>query len=201
MELSILRQAKEHFRTADPLLSDLADRYTDYRPQIASGPAFAVLCESIVSQQLSVKAADVIYGRVQDLLGEVMPERVLAADDEALRACGLSRPKVRYVRHLAEAIVTGLVVPADFPNLTDAAIIEQLLRVKGIGLWTAQMYLIFGLGRPDVLPVADLGLRRAVMLRYGLEAMPEADTLHRIGAPWAPYRSAATLFLWRSLAD
>jgi len=200
LDPAIITKAKKHFAAVDPVLAELAVRYPDCRPQIAAGTPFAVLCQSIVSQQLSNKVADVIWARLVDRLGgDVTPGRLQATDDTVLRACGLSRPKVRYARCLADFFADGRVNPESFPALDDTAVVAQLTAVPGIGEWTAHMYLIFGLGRPDVLPVGDLGLRKAVRLQYSLAALPDADTLTSLGEKWRPYRSVATLFLWRSL--
>jgi DNA-3-methyladenine glycosylase II len=163
--------------------------------------AYGTLIRSIVGQQLSTKAAATIFGRVLDLFGGEVPEpkQLIGADPDALRAAGLSRAKVAYLRDLAERVEDG---DLDFDHLTelsDEQVSEQLTAVKGLGQWTADMFLIFHLGRPDVLAVGDLGIRRAVERAYGLPEIPDAATLTRIAEPWRPYRSLGCLYLWASL--
>jgi DNA-3-methyladenine glycosylase II len=156
---------------------------------------------SIVGQQLSTKAARTIYERLIDLFGGKTPSpgELLAADPEAIRAAGLSRPKVSYLRSLAEHVESGELELARLSELSDEEVSEQLTAVKGLGQWTADMFLIFHLGRPDVLPVGDLGIRRAVERAYGLPELPDAARLIEIGESWRPNRSLASLYLWRSL--
>jgi DNA-3-methyladenine glycosylase II len=163
--------------------------------------AYGTLIRSIVGQQLSTKAAATIFGRVLDLFGGEVPapKQLIGADPDALRAAGLSRAKVAYLRDLAERVEDG---DLDFDHLTelsDEQVSEQLTAVKGLGQWTADMFLIFHLGRPDVLAVGDLGIRRAVERAYVLPEIPDAATLTRIAEPWRPYRSLGCLYLWASL--
>lgn len=167
----------------------------------AEGTHFDAILRSIVYQQLSGKAAGTIHGRVLGLFGgrAPLPGELLATPDEHLRGAGLSRQKIGYLRDLA-ARAHGGAIPIDtLHELEDAAIIEALTSVKGVGRWTAQMFLMFRLGRPDVLPELDLGIRKAVMLAYGLRKMPEPRRLTEIGAPWSPYATIASWYLWRSL--
>jgi DNA-3-methyladenine glycosylase II len=156
---------------------------------------------SIVGQQLSTRAANTIYGRVLELFGGNVPTptQLIAADPDALRAAGLSRAKVVYLRDLAERVEDGELDLDHLTELSDDQVTEQLTAVKGIGQWSADMFLIFQLGRPDVLAVGDLGIRRAVERAYGLKKIPDAKTVTRIGEPWRPYRSLACLYLWASL--
>jgi DNA-3-methyladenine glycosylase II len=148
-----------------------------------------------------VKAARSIYDRLCALFGGRTPQpaELLAADPDRLRECGLSRPKIAYLRDLATRVEDGELELARVAVLSDEHVVEELTRVKGLGRWTAEMFLIFHLGRPDVLPVGDLGIRRAVERAYGLAELPEAAELERIAAPWRPHRSLACLYLWRSL--
>lgn len=163
------------------------------------GTAFQTLARSIVGQQISVKAARSIWGRFEDACGTVKPERVLALDEPAMRACGFSGQKVAYVRDLAARFESGAVKPRRWPRMDDEAIIEELVQVKGIGRWTVEMFLMFHLKRPDVLPVDDLGLRRAMERAYnGGEALTK-DEMRAIGEPWAPWRTVASWYLWRTL--
>ncbi|HEY7630817.1 MAG TPA: DNA-3-methyladenine glycosylase [Thermoleophilaceae bacterium] len=165
--------------------------------------AYGVLVRSIVGQQLSTRAADKIYGRVVDLFGGDVPQpkRLIAADPDALRGAGLSRAKVAYLRDLAERVEDGELDLDRLAELPDEGVSEQLTMVKGIGQWSADMFLIFHLGRPDVLAVGDLGIRRAVELAYGLKKIPDPKEVVRIGEPWRPYRSLACLYLWTSLQN
>ncbi len=156
---------------------------------------------SIVGQQLSVKAAATIRDRVAALgrNGFPTPETLLAVSEDELRACGLSRAKTSYVREAARSWVAGDVAHEDIPLAPDEKVIEQLVRLRGVGRWTAEMVLIFSLQRPDVLAVDDLGIRAAVQRVYGLAERPSQAEVLRIGEPWRPYRSYASLYLWRSL--
>ncbi len=162
---------------------------------------FAALCEAIVSQQLSTKAAQTIYGRFRSRFDRntPTPAGVLALDTADLRNAGLSRGKVSYVRDLAEKFLDSSIPRRRFAGMDDDAIIEALTQVKGIGVWTAQMFLIFVLNRPDVLPVDDLGLRKAVQQHYGLGALPEAAEFTSLAKPWRPHRTTAVWYLWQSL--
>jgi DNA-3-methyladenine glycosylase II len=163
--------------------------------------AYGALVRSIVGQQLSTKAAATIYGRMTELWhGRTpTPQELLDADPDAIRAAGLSRPKIAYLRSLAEHVLSGELELDRLSELSDEEIAAELTAVKGLGQWTADMFLVFFLGRPDVLPVGDLGVRKAVQQAYELEAMPTAPELEELGEPWRPYRSLASLYLWRSL--
>jgi len=163
--------------------------------------AYGILVRSIVGQQLSTRAASTIYGRVVELFGGEVPApaELIAADPDTLRAAGLSRAKVAYLRDLAERVEDGDLDLDHLTELSDAQVSEQLTAVKGIGQWSADMFLIFHLGRPDILAVGDLGIRRAAERAYGLKKIPDAKTLTRIAEPWRPYRSFACLYRWASL--
>jgi DNA-3-methyladenine glycosylase II len=199
--------AVEHLRAADPVLRELIDSLDidevirDGRPG-RFGDHYGALVRSIVGQQLSNRAARAIYARLTDRFGgrTPTPAEVLADDPEELRtAAGLSHAKVRYLRSLAEHVEDGSLELDKLDSLPDEEVIAALTAVKGIGEWSSHMFLIFHLGRPDVLAVGDLGIRRAVMTRYGLDALPTTGELERIGEPWQPYRTLACLFLWHSL--
>lgn len=193
-------EAEAHLSAADPVIARLiAERGTC---RLEPDPRhFLVLVRAIVGQQISVKAAASIRGRLAGLMpgGEVTPEGIVALDEEQLRAAGLSRPKARYIRDLAEKVVAGVVELARLPEMEDEEVIRELVQVKGIGRWTAEMFLIFCLGRLDVLSVDDMGVRAAVRRAYGLSALPGKPELHAIAEPWHPYASIATWYLWRSL--
>ena len=185
-----------HLRAADPVIERLlaAVGPCELAP---TGHSFATLADAIVSQQISIQAAAAIMRRLEAALGGVVaPLPVLEASDEILRAAGLSGQKVRYLRDLAAFATTeGF---ARLPEQDDAAAIAALTAVKGVGRWTAEIYLMFALGRLDVLPADDLGLRYAVQQFYGLDAPPAAKTIRAIGEPWQPYRSVAAWYLWRA---
>jgi DNA-3-methyladenine glycosylase II len=160
------------------------------------------LTGSIVSQQLSTKAAATIFGRFVALFPEgsaLSAPAILAIDDVTLRGVGLSSQKVRYLRDLCERIVDGRLVLDEIETLEDEAVIERLTEVKGFGRWTAEMFLMFRLHRPDVLPVDDLGIVNAVQRLYRLRKRPDAKKLNKLGEAWKPYRSVASWYLWQSL--
>jgi DNA-3-methyladenine glycosylase II len=162
---------------------------------------FPALARAIIFQQLAGAAATAIHNRVVDQIGGgrfPTPEQLLAATDEQLRAAGLSRGKMAYLRDLAAHVRDGLLNFHRFARMDDEAVIADLTRVKGIGRWTAEMFLMFNLRRPDVLPVDDLGLRNAAGKMYALRAAPTAKELRAMGEPWRPYRTAASWYLWQS---
>jgi DNA-3-methyladenine glycosylase II len=165
--------------------------------------AYGALLRAIVGQQLSTKAARTIYGRVVDLFGgsTPSPEQLLEASEEDLRGCGLSGRKVEYVRDLAAHVLSGELELERLGDLSDEEVIEEIVAVRGLGQWTAEMFLIFHLERPDVLSGGDLGIRKAVQIEYGLEEMPAPKQVLEIGETWRPYRSLASLYLWESLAS
>jgi DNA-3-methyladenine glycosylase II len=197
--------ALQQLRTSDPVMRRLVDRHgplnDEERRRGRPLEPYGALVRSIVGQQLSTKAARSIYGRLTELFGGKTPSpaELLAADPEEVRSAGLSRPKVAYLRSLAEHVESGELELARLSELPDDEVSEQLTAVKGLGQWTADMFLIFHLGRPDVLPVGDLGIRRAVEREYGLDDLPDAARLTEIGESWRPQRSLASLYLWRSL--
>ena len=194
-----MRKALRHLRNADPVLGALIDRVGPYRIEYLE-PAFDTLAKSIVYQQLSGKAARTIYSRLSDALGgEVTPERVLKLTPARMRALGLSKQKIAYIRDLAAQTRDGRVDFAALPGLDDDAVVETLTRVKGVGVWTAHMFLIFALRRSDVLPVGDLGIRAAVRRAYALEETPTPGDVEERGRAWRPYASVASWYLWRSL--
>src|SRR5262245_57504680 len=182
-----------HLCDADPVLRQIIERVGPFRlrtPRRVDG--FASLARAIVFQQLSGKAAETIHGRFAALFnGRPSPSRVLAATERRLRSVGLSRAKALAVRDLAAATRDGRLTFPLSRRLEDAAVVERLTSVRGIGTWTAQMFLMFQWGRPDVLPVADLGLRNAVRRAYRLRADPDSSRLERLALPWRPFRSVA----------
>lgn len=160
---------------------------------------FESLVESIVSQQLSVKASDTIYGRVLALGGGKLlpPVELLAVPEETLRKAGLSGQKARYIQDLCTKVVDGRVVLTDLEKLGDEEVIERLRLVKGIGRWTAEMFLMFRLGRPDILPVADLGIQQGMRKLYKMRDVPTPEKMEKVAKKWRPYRSIACWYLWR----
>jgi DNA-3-methyladenine glycosylase II len=164
------------------------------------GNAFHILVRSIVSQLISTKAALTIGARVEAAAGALglTPEGIAAVSEETLRGCGLSRNKALAMHDLARRALNGDLPLAAFDDMSDDEIIARLVEVRGIGQWTAEMYLIFALGRMDVLPVDDFGFRAGVMQSYGLAEMPERAALREMGENWRPYRSIATWYFWRS---
>ncbi|MDQ3568343.1 MAG: DNA-3-methyladenine glycosylase [Actinomycetota bacterium] len=163
--------------------------------------AYGVLVRTIVGQQLSTKAARSIYNRLAAIFGDrpPTPEELLAADEDELRAAGLSRPKIRYLRDLASHVLTGEVDFDSMHALSDEEVSARITAVKGLGQWSADMFLMFHLSRPDVLPVGDLGVRRAVERAYELPEMPDPDALRILAEPWRPHRTLASFYLWESL--
>ena len=159
--------------------------------------SFAALARSIVSQQLSVQAAKKTYQRLTKTLGQPKPRPILEADPKMLRDAGLSWQKVSYMIDLAEKVESGTLLLDKLQFLPDEEVVGELTQVKGVGVWTAQMFLIFHLGRLDVLPVGDLGVRNGFRDAYGLDDLPDNETMERIAAPWKPYRSIGAWYLWR----
>ena len=196
-----LRNATAQLRRSDPVLAAIIRDVGPCRLQTDDrGGAFAALVESILYQQITGKAAASIYGRVRRLIGRrhPRPQDILAVTEVALRGAGLSRQKVTYLRDLAERVTGGLKLRA-IGRLQDEAVIEALTEVKGIGRWTVEMFLIFRLGRLDVLPVHDYGIRKAMQRAYRLRKLPTPDRMRQLAEPWRPYRTVACWYLWRSL--
>jgi DNA-3-methyladenine glycosylase II len=188
-----------HLRSCDPKLSVVIDTVGKL-PKLELGDPWWELVDSIASQQLSVKAASTIVGRVEALFGHrPTPAELVGADPEKLRGAGLSWAKVRYLQDLGQKVEEGEIELHKLGRLTDEEIIAELTAVKGIGRWTAEMFLIFHLGREDILPVDDLGLQEAVKRAYNLKERPQSDQLAKLAEPWRPYRSIATRYLWKSL--
>jgi DNA-3-methyladenine glycosylase II len=167
------------------------------------GDAYGALLRAVVGQQLSVKAAATIFDRVLALFGGRMPtpQALLDAEPDDLRADGLSGRKVEYLQDLARHVLSGELEVDRLPNLPDETVVAEITAVRGLGVWTAHMFLMFHLERPDVLPVGDLGIRNAVKAAYGLDEPPAPEELERIAAPWRPHRSLACLYLWESLSN
>jgi DNA-3-methyladenine glycosylase II len=194
-----MKQAIHHLRTSDPVLSAIIERVGDYGIQFRQ-PDFETLVKSIVFQQLSGRVASVIFGRLSAAVkGAVTPESVLKLRPSRMRSLGLSTQKTAYIRDLARHTRAGTVVFEELPALPDDEVILRLTQVKGIGVWTAHMFLIFALQRTDVLPTGDLGIRNAMRKAYGLEALPTPEEMELMARRWRPYCSVASWYLWRSL--
>ncbi len=201
-----LEDAAAQLRAADPVLGAIIDRVgTEALGDPRRGRPrdhYGALVRTIVGQQLSTTAARAIYERLTERFGgrTPTPDEVLAEDPEELRAAaGLSRAKVGFLRSLAEHVTDGSLELHKLGRLSDDQVTAELVAVKGLGVWSADMFLMFHLQRPDVLPVGDLGIRRAVMVEYGLDALPGPETLETLAEPWRPHRTLACRFLWRSL--
>ena len=194
-----MRKAILHLKLADPVMAAIISRAGPYKIQYRE-PNFQTLVRSIVYQQLSGKAALTIFNRLLAAAGDPLtPERILKLRPARMRTLGLSKQKLTYIRELARLTRTGDVDFARLPELEDQAIVEQLTRVKGVGVWTVHMFLIFALRRPNVLPTGDLGVRAAMKKCYGLEQLPKPAEMEQIAQTWHPYCSVATWYLWRSL--
>jgi DNA-3-methyladenine glycosylase II len=204
---ALVRKAAEHLVVADAVLGALIESVGPLNPRrradrAAPGDHYAALVRSIVGQQLSTRAARSIWGRLLEYFDghPPTPAQVLEADSEGMRsAAGLSRAKVTFLRSLAEHVLDGSLELERLDLMPDEDVIAELTAVRGIGEWTTQMFLMFQLERPDVLAAGDLGIRRAVERLYALPELPAPTEVTRIGEPWAPYRTVACLYLWRSL--
>jgi DNA-3-methyladenine glycosylase II len=194
-----MKQAIHHLRTNDPVLSDIIQRVGDYGIRFRQ-PDFETLVKSIVFQQLSGRVASVIFGRLSAAVKDVVtPETILKLRPSRMRSLGLSTQKTAYIRDLARHTRAGTVVFEELSALPDDEVILRLTQVKGIGVWTAHMFLIFALQRTDILPTGDLGIRNAIRKAYNLEALPTPEDMERMAHRWRPYCSVASWYLWRSL--
>jgi DNA-3-methyladenine glycosylase II len=191
-------RAKRTLDRRDPVMSGIIRAF----PRIAltsRGEPFQTLVRSIVGQQISVKAAASIWGRLVLTAPQMRPDQILVIGSERLLACGLSRRKVEYITDLAHRFSEEAIRPAEWMHMDDERVIAELVQVRGIGRWTAEMFLMFNLLRPDVLPLDDLGLQKAVSLHYFLDMSVSRDAIRAIAEDWRPWRSVATWYLWRSL--
>ena len=194
--------AYRHLRAADPVIGDLIDQFGPYRPRPSPDP-YGALVRTILFQQLAGAAASAIMRRVFAIFGDEertpAPQDFLRVSDADLRTAGLSRQKTSYLRDLAQHIVDGRLDFEALAFVEDIAVVDHLTAVRGVGEWSAQMFLMFHLGRPDVLPVGDLGVRKGMQAAYGLRKEPSRKRAQRIGAPWAPYRSVGSWYMWRAM--
>lgn len=197
-----MRQAVRHLKKSDPALKAVIERVGPCRLTIVKdGTHFDHLVRCIVYQQLSGKAAATIHGRVLALYGgrRPTPAELAKAKVPALRAAGLSGRKVEYIQELARRTASGEIPIERLHEMTDEQVMETLTGIRGIGRWTAQMVMMFRLGHPDVFPELDLGVQKAVQKLHRMRKLPTPDKMQKIGVRWAPYRSVATWYLWRSL--
>jgi DNA-3-methyladenine glycosylase II len=196
-----MRQATIHLKRSDPVLREIIERVGPYRIQHTE-PDFETVARSIVFQQLSGSSARAIFGRLKEALGSdarMAPESILSLPLADARSAGLSQQKANYLRDLAQKTQTGVIDFARLPRFSDEQVVEHLTVVKGVGVWTAQMFLMFALRRPDVLATGDLGVRSAIRKAYRLRSHPAPARVEKLGARWRPYRSVACWYLWRSL--
>ncbi|HJX33427.1 MAG TPA: DNA-3-methyladenine glycosylase 2 family protein [Solirubrobacterales bacterium] len=207
---AVSAKARRELAAADPAMAALIERVGEIdletrlrrRSEERPGDAYGALLRAIVGQQLSTKAARTIYLRVIDIFdgSTPTPGQLLEASEQDLRGAGLSGRKVEYVRDLAAHVIAGELELDRLDELSDEDAISEIVAVRGLGQWTAEMFLLFHLERPDVLSGGDLGIRKAVRIEYGLEGMPAPERVLEIGEPWRPHRSLASLYLWESLA-
>ncbi|MBZ5581745.1 MAG: DNA-3-methyladenine glycosylase [Acidobacteriia bacterium] len=194
-----MEQAILHLKGSDPVLSELIERVGEYRIAFRE-PDFATLVRSITGQQLSGRVAAVIFARLAEATaGKITPASVLKLRPSRMRSLGYSGQKIAYIRDLARLARDGVVVFEELPSLSDQEVIERLTQVKGIGVWTVHMFLIFALRRPDVLPTGDLGIRAAIRKAYGLDELPKPSEIESMAERWKPYCTVASWYLWRSL--
>lgn len=205
-----MTSGRSELAASDPTMASLIERVGEIdletrlrrRREERPADAYGALLRAIVGQQLSTKAARTIYGRVLDLFDgrTPSPEKLLEASEEDLRAAGLSGRKVEYIRDLASHVISGELELDRLGELGDEQVIEEIVAVRGLGQWTAEMFLIFHLERPDVISGGDLGIRKAIQIEYGLEKMPTPTEVVERAEPWRPHRSLASIYLWESLA-
>jgi len=194
-----MRKAILHLKKCDPVLCAIIERVGKYRMEYGAAE-FASLAEAIVYQQLNGKAAATIFQRFTALAGDPpTPEGILKLTDAQMRGVGLSKQKSAYLKDLAAKTAAGLLDFARLPELSDEEVIEHLTQVKGIGVWTAHMFLMFSLRRPDILPTGDYGIQAAMKKHYKKRKLPKPKDMEKIARVWAPYRSVACWYLWRSL--
>ena len=193
------RKAVHHLKRSDPVLAAIIERIGPCRMEFGE-PTFHHLAESILYQQLNGKAAETIFNRFTSLAGDpVTPAGILKMTDAQMRSVGLSRQKTSYLRDLAEKTQAGLLEFERMPEMTEEEVIAHLTQVKGVGVWTAHMFLMFTLRRPDILPTGDYGVQAAMKKHYKKRKWPKPDVMHKIAKAWTPYRSVACWYLWRSL--
>jgi DNA-3-methyladenine glycosylase II len=210
VDRAVSAKGRKALTASDPKMAALVERVgkidlekrLERRGEERPPDAYGALLRAIVGQQLSTKAARTIYLRVLDIFGGTTPspEQLLAASETDLRGAGLSGRKVEYIQDLARHVISGELELDRLDQLGDEEAIAEIVAVRGLGQWTAEMFLLFHLKRPDILSGGDLGIRKAIQIEYGLEEMPTPTQVEEIGEPWRPHRSLASLYLWESLA-
>jgi DNA-3-methyladenine glycosylase II len=191
-------KAKRALARKDPVMGAIMRSHPRVYMTVRGEP-FMTLARAICGQQISVKAAQSVWNRVVTCCGDVTPEKVLARKRTELRACGLSDRKTEYIADLAQHFADGRIHARDWPRMSDEEIIDELTDVRGIGRWTAEMFLMFNLLRPDVFPLDDLGLQKGIRVAYFRNRAVSLRTMRKLGESWRPWRSVATWYLWRSL--
>ncbi len=192
------QEATNYLATKDRIIARLIASYPNEVMTNHQNP-FSTLVKAIVGQQISIKAAATICQRLESLIGNFSTEDYLQAKEDDLRQCGLSRPKIRYITNVANALESGKLTPATWSTMSDDQIAKQLMSISGIGTWTAQMFLIFHLHRADILPLGDIGLINAIKLHYASGKDLSKSEIKKLAQLWQPYRTVATWYLWRSL--
>ena len=198
MTPSYWQQAIQELTTCDEVMRDLIQHF-EGTTLTSRGCAFTTLARSIVGQQISVKAAESVWQKVVGATPDITPHTIAAAEQNLLRTCGLSARKIIYLQDLSRHFTEGNLNETTWSDMDDETIIIQLTQVKGIGRWTSEMFLIFHLQRPDVLPLDDIGLQRAISQHYYDNQRVDKKTMLELAKPWQPWRSVATWYLWRSL--
>ncbi|SEF88909.1 DNA-3-methyladenine glycosylase family protein [Nitrosomonas ureae] len=191
-------QATQELAACDQVMRQLIQQFED-AALTSRGCAFTTLARSIVGQQISVKAAESVWQKIIGAIPDIAPHTITAQEPDSLRACGLSARKITYLQDLSRHFMEGKLNETGWAGMDDEAIIAQLSKIKGIGRWTAEMFLIFHLQRPDVLPLDDIGLQRAISLHYHGKQAVDKKTMLELAQLWQPWRSVATWYLWRSL--
>lgn len=193
-------KALKHFKKVDPLLYEIAIK-VELRTLRKPEDPFIDLVESIIGQQLSGKAADTIFGRFKKLFPreQITPERIVKLDTGKIRSAGISYGKIKYIKGIAQEIKNKKLDLKSFKDLSDEEVLNELVKLKGVGIWTAEMFLMFTLARPDIFSAGDLGLQNAVVKLYKLKSKPDKNKLLEISAKWSPHRTIASRILWRSL--
>jgi len=194
-----MRKAINHLKKSDPVLAAIIERIGPFRMQYGD-PTFHTLAESILYQQLNGKAAETIFNRFTAVAGAPLtPQGILKLSDAQMRGVGLSRQKTAYLRDLSEKTKAGLLEFERMTDMSEEEVIAHLTQVKGVGVWTAHMFLMFTLRRPDILPTGDYGVQAAIKKHYKKRKWPKPAVMLKIAKPWVPYRSVASWYLWRSL--
>lgn len=192
------KQACQTLSACDPIMQQLIEQFSEASP-VSRGCAYTTLARSIVGQQISVKAAESVWQKIISAIPQITPHVIATADHDLLRSCGLSARKIAYLQDLSRHFCEGNLSESAWASMEDETIIVQLTKIKGIGRWTAEMFLIFHLQRPDVLPLDDIGLQRAISQHYFDKQVVDKKTMHALARSWQPWRSVATWYLWRSL--